>query len=121
MGRVTYTGRAMAWLEAERLILKGEGRYLIFVVEEPGRKTRQVRLKYGLFFEDTDGAVWEVTFTARQMVKSFSNPLYLVEEIERTAGNGFGVVVPFLKEENLFKPGSEMPKAYGKVIRLGET
>jgi hypothetical protein len=119
MIKTTYSGRTIRWYDAEPLILAGKGRYLIFVVEEPLRKTRELKLKHGLFFEDENGDLWDVVFTTLFTVKSFANVANVFEDLERTAGTGWGITLPFLKAAHVFRPGGNRPEVFGRVVPLG--
>lgn len=119
MIKTTYSGRTIRWYDAEPLILAAKGRYLIFVVEEPLRKTRELKLKHGLFFEDENGDLWDVVFTTLFTIKSFANVANVFEDLERTAGTGWGITLPFLKAEHVFRPGGKRPEVFGCVVPLG--
>jgi hypothetical protein len=97
------TGRALKWLMAKEFVQNGRGTVEIKVVREPSRKKRETILKYGLFFRDADGSLWDIMLDSRRSAKAYADVGILLEELEPLFLSMPEIVLPFLREENVFE------------------
>ena len=101
----TYTSRTTSLPPAADAVTRGEGKIFPLVVSLKEKEGTGRELRYGFFFEDSEGKLWDIVHSYRTSLKTLAREDKVMTFLRTIYPDAIGFSLPVLEEENVVTPG----------------
>lgn len=113
----TYTGATVAWPDAVKLVLDGEGDLFCIIVEEAAKGSDEPSPAYGFFFRYKSGQVADVFKSSRAELMTTRLAAIAHKRLLEAYPDTWSFVLPDPSEANIVRRGDVLDQVTVKVKR----